>query len=152
MCNNNDRSKNANCITEILKVINVLQENACPDKCNESCDRPVLGGSTNCLVYNTRPIQLFTTAGNGVPFSLPVCKDMTEVCSTSTGSNNSSDCSSVFRVEKLEGNCCTFRVLAPNPDFDNCGIPYLATDSFFTMDMSCCCAIRCLSDTFVDCV
>ncbi len=153
MCNNNDRSGNKNCITEILKVIDVLQENACPENCNESCDRPVLGGGVSCVVCNTRPIQLFTCSGNGVPFSIPTCKDNTEICSSPGGHSPSSDCSSVFRVEKLEGNCCTFRVLVPNPDPDcYCTFPWCATNSFFTMDIDCVCAVRCLSDCFVDCV
>lgn len=152
MCNN-DRSAKGNCITEILKVINVLQQNASPDNCPDSCDRPVLGGGTNCLVCNTRPIQLFTCCGNGIPFSMPVCKDQTEVCSSTTGMNTSGNCSSVFRVEKVEGNCCTFRVLAENPDSNNCcNMPWVATNSIFTMDIDCCCACRCLSDCYVDCV
>ncbi|MDD2504991.1 MAG: CotY/CotZ family spore coat protein [Bacilli bacterium] len=151
MCNN-ERSGRGNCITEILKVINVLQDKACPDSCTDSCDRPVLGGGTKSLGYNTRPIQLFTCCGNGVPFSMPVSKNLTEVCSTSTGENPSANCSSVFRVEKLEGNCCTFRVLVPNDEPGPCGAQWTATDSFFTMDTDCCCAVRCLSDAYVDCV
>ena len=152
MCNNNERSGSKNCIAEILRVINVLQENACPDRCDDSCDRPVLGKAKECRFDNTRPIQLFTCSGNGVPFSMPVCKDLIEVCSTPNLENPSRDCSSVFRVEKLEGNCATFRVLTHNPDSQHCNMPWLATNSFFTMDLDCCCAVRCLSDTFVDCV
>lgn len=53
MCNNNEND--TNCIGEILKVILVLQQNACPDSCLDSCDRPMLGGGPNCLVCNTRP-------------------------------------------------------------------------------------------------
>ena len=54
MCNNNENA--TNCIGEILKVILVLQQNACPDSCLDSCDRPMLGGGPNCLVCNTRPL------------------------------------------------------------------------------------------------
>lgn len=62
-------------------------------------------------------------------------------------------CSNVFRVEKLDENCATFRVLAPNPDTTTNGtIPYVATNSFFTMNLDCVCAIRCLQDTFVECI
>ena len=155
MCNNlnnNERSDGKNCIAEVLKVIDVLQKNACPENCSDSCDRPILGGGTNCYVFNTRPVQLFTCCGNGIPFSMPVCKDFIEVCSTTTGLNPSENCSTIFRVEKLEGNCCTFRVLVPNTDTTNCNIPWLATNSFFTFDCDCLCAIRCLSDCFVECV
>ncbi|MBR5662978.1 MAG: hypothetical protein IKX00_05000 [Bacilli bacterium] len=144
MCNNVNESKN--CISEILKVILVLQENACPDSCLDSCDRPMLGGGANCLICNTRPVMLYTCCGNGTPWSMPTTKDVTASCSE-TGTT----CSSVFRVEKVEGNCCTFRVLQDNPDTTSLN-PYVATNSFFTIDCNCLCSIRCLSDTYIDCV
>ena len=151
MCNINENA--TNCIGEILKVILVLQQNACPDSCLDSCDRPMLGGGPNCLVCNTRPVMLYTCCGNGVPWSMPIEKDNTNVCSNTQVSACCQDCSTVFRVEKLDGNCATFRVLAPNPQESCCNtIPYIATNSFFTMNLSCVCAIKCLSDTFVDCV
>ena len=78
---------------------------------------------------------------------MPTTKDTTINC---TGTS-STECSSVFRVEKIEGNCATFRVLTDNPDPTSLN-PYIATNSFFTMSTDCLCAIRCLSDTFVDCV
>ena len=55
-CNQNNNCNTCetnNCIAEILQVINVLQSNACPDNCLNSCDRPALGGGTNCVVCNT---------------------------------------------------------------------------------------------------
>lgn len=58
-------------------------------------------------------------------------------------------CSNVFRVEKIDGCCATFRVLAPNPDTADVANPYVATNSFFTMNLNCVCALRCLNDTFV---
>lgn len=62
-------------------------------------------------------------------------------------------CSNVFRIEKLDGCCATFRVLAPNTDTTEVTtIPYVATNSFFTMDLNCVCALRCLQDTFVECI
>ena len=138
MCNN---ESSQSCISEILNVILVLQQNACPDSCLDSCDRPVLGGVTNCLICNTRPVQLFTCGSNGVPFEMPTTKDPVSGSGTS----------SVFRVEKVDNNCCTCRVLEPNPDTTSLN-PYVATNSFFTIDLGCVCAIRCLSDTFVECV
>jgi hypothetical protein len=42
-------------------------------------------------------------------------------------------------------------VLEPNPDTTSLN-PYVSTNSFFTMNCSCICAIKCLSDTYVDCV
>lgn len=145
---NNNRDGSGNCINEILSVILVLQENACPDNCLDTCDRPMLGGGANCLVCNTRPVMLYTCCGNGVPWSMPTTKDVTASCA---GSDQSMMCSRVFRVEKIEGNCCTFRVLADNPDETSLN-PYVATNSFFTMDCGCLCSIRCLSDCYVDCV
>lgn len=144
-CENNNTS--GNCINEILSVILVLQQNACPESCLDACDRPVLGGGPNCLICNTRPVMLYTCSGNGTPWSMPTTKDTTVNCSGTV----SDQCSRVFRVEKIEGNCCTFRVLQDNPDTTSLN-PYVATNSFFTMDCDCLCAIRCLSDTFVDCV
>lgn len=143
MCNNDNEERN--CISEILKVILVLQENACPDNCLDSCDRPMLGGGANCLICNTRPVMLYTCCGNGTPWSMPTTKDVTASCDDQT------TCSTVFRVEKVEGNCCTFRVLADNPDTTSLN-PYVATNSFFTIDCNCLCVIRCLSDTYIDCV
>ena len=98
--NNQNSNSNGNCINEILCVILVLQENACPDNCLQTCDRPVLGGGTNCIVCNTRPVMLYTCCGNGVPWSMPITKDSTVSCA---GSDVSATCSNVFRVEKIEG-------------------------------------------------
>lgn len=142
-----------NSIADILKVILILQQNACPESCLDSCDRPMLDGGPNCLICNTRPVMLYTCSGNGCPWSMPVSKDLTTVCSNPQVNNCSYECSNVFRVEKLDGNTATFRVLIQNPEESCCNSqPYLATNSFFTMDLSCCCVIRCLNDTYVDCV
>ena len=143
----NNTNRSGNCICEILSVILVLQENACPENCLDTCDRPMLGGGANCLICNTRPVMLYTCCGNGTPWSMPTTKDPIN-CS---GESNSQTCSTVFRVEKIEGNCCTFRVLAQNTDETSLN-PYVSTNSFFTMDCSCICAIKCLNDSFVDCV
>lgn len=143
---NNNSNNSRNCISEILCVINVLQENTCPENSLDSCDRPMLGGGPNCLVCNTRPVMLYTCSSNGVPWSMPTSKNVTTNCSEQA---IGTDCSTVFRVEKLEGNCCTFRVLIDNPDETSLN-PYVATNSFFTMDCDCLCAIRCLNDCYVD--
>ena len=145
---NNKDNECCNCICEILCVILVLQDNACPDNCLQTCDRPVLGGGANCLACNTRPVMLYTCSGNGKPWSMPVSKEDTGSCD---GSVKSETCSNVFRVEKVENCCATFRVLAPNTD-ETSIYPYVSTNVFFTMDCKCLCSIRCLSDTFVDCV
>ena len=143
----NNTNRSGNCICEILSVILVLQENACPENCLDTCDRPMLGGGANCLICNTRPVMLYTCCGNGTPWSMPTTKHPIN-CS---GESNSQTCSTVYRVEKIEGNCCTFRVLAQNTDETSLN-PYVSTNSFFTMDCSCICAVKCLNDSFVDCV
>ena len=142
MCNNNN--ENGNCICDILKVILVLQENACPDNCLDSCDRPMLGGGANCLICNTRPVMLYTCSQGSTALSMPISKDITS-CDTAA------NCSNIFRVEKLDGCCCTLRVLQPNPDETSLN-PYVGTNSFFTVNTNCLCCIRCLTDTYIDCV
>lgn len=141
-------NENSNSLAEILSVILVLQQNACGESCLDSCDRPMLGGGPTCLGCNTRPVMLYTCCGNGTPWSMPVTKDSRANCS---GQDTSATCSTVFRVEKIEGTCCTFRVLQDNPDATSL-YPYVATNSMFTMDLGCLCSIRCLTDTYVECV
>ena len=142
MCN----EKDTNCIAEILGVILVLQQNVCGDSCLDSCDRPMLGGGPTCLACNTRPVMIYTCGGGNVPWSMPTTKDATTTCD-----DGSDGCSNVFRVEKLEGNCCTFRVLQDNPDTTSL-YPYTATNSVFTISLDCICALRCLTDTYVECI
>lgn len=134
MCNNND---SCNQIAEILAIINVLQQNACTSEtCLDSCDRGFLGCGTSSLSCNTRPVMLYLC--NGTALSMPTEKDSTD---TTTGTSN------VFRVEKLDNCCCTFRVLSQNEDGT-----YSATNSFCTVNLNCVCSIRCLSDTYIECI
>ena len=136
MCNENINNKN--CISEILEVILLLQKNAdCGESCLETCDRGFLGQQCCPACYNTRPITLYTCCGgNNVALSMPISKSPTE---TTT--------SNVFRVEKLDDCCATFRVLTVNEDNT-----YNSTNSFFTINLDCLCIIRCLDDTFIDCL
>ena len=145
MCNKEDNK--SCCIAEILSVINVLQQNAecCGDACLDTCDRGFLGNGTTSLGYNTRPVILYTAAGNGIPWSMPTTREDV-VCG-----DEGVTCSNVFRVEKIDGCCATFRVLAPNTDTTSL-YPYVATNSFFTMDLKCCCCLRCLPDTYIECI
>ena len=132
MCDN--KNNDSRCIAEILEVINILQRNSeCPANVLDTCDRGFLGCNQTILNCNTRPVMLYTCCGNGVAWSMPISKDPNE---TTT--------SNVFRVEKVDGNCATFRVLTQNGD------TFETTNSFFTMDLDCLCVLRCLQDTFVD--
>ena len=89
--------------------------------------------------------MLYTCCGNGVPWRMPTTKEYNASCD---GTDNTS---CVFRVEKIDDNCATFRVLTPNTDPASI-YPFEATNSFFTMNLSCCCVIRCLNDTYVECI
>lgn len=149
MCNNNNTDNDScKCIAEILTVINILQQNAnCNDACLETCDRGFLGCGATTLNCNTRPVMLYTCCGNGTPWSMPTTRENV------TCGDAGVTCSSVFRVEKIDGCCATFRVLAPNPDTAEAAtIPYVATNSFFTMNLNCVCSLRCLPDTIVECI
>ena len=147
MCNNSNDAEGCKCISEILSVINILQQNAncCGDTCLETCDRGFLGCGTTTLGCNTRPVILYTCSGNGTPWSMPTTRENV-VCG-----DEGVTCSNVFRVEKIDGCCATFRVLADNPDTTSTS-PYVATNSFFTMNLNCVCCLRCLPDTYVECI
>lgn len=137
--NNHERKRNRcdNCIADILKVIIILQQSVNQvDVCMDTCDRGFLGQQCCPTCYNTRPIMLFTCGSNGVPLSMPISKSPTEETT-----------SSIFRVEKLDDCCATCRVLIVNSDNS-----YTATNSFFTINLDCLCIIRCLDDTFIECM
>ena len=139
MCNN-DNATCENCIVEILKVILLLQQSVCQsDSCLETCDKGFLGQSCSTFC-NTRPISLYTCGSNGVALAMPISKSPTET-TTST----------VFRLEKLDGCCATFRVLTTNTDPTSV-FPFMGTNSFFTINLNCVCSLRCLDDTFIDCM
>ena len=138
MCNNNDNNACENCIPDILKVILLLQQSVCPnDVCLQTCDRGFLGQNSTTL-FNTRPVVLYMCGANGDPLAMPISRDPA-VTETST----------IFRLEKLDGCCATFRVLTPNLDTTSL-FPYVATNSFFTVNLDCVCILRCLDDTYVD--
>ena len=135
---NNDKNNCENCIADILKVILLLQNSVCGnDNCLETCDRGFLGQNSTSF-FNTRPIVLYTLGSNGTPLALPVSRDPGEAVT-----------STVFRLEKLDNCCATCRVLAPNTDTTST-LPFVATNSFFTIDLNSVSVIRCLDDTYVD--
>ena len=135
MCSRRD--ERVNCLIDILDTILCLQEKK--DKaCEEGgCDKPFLGPSPNFICYNTRPFNLYNCCTGNLwtfPYTL----------GTSTGT------SSIFRVENMEDECCTCRVLATNTDPTTSGNePYLATTTLLTINLDCVSAIKSLTDTFV---
>ena len=143
MCdNNNEQTQNngCECLSEILETIVNLQNQdfSCEDF--GGCDKPYLGPTPNVVCYNTRPISFYNcTTGSlwSFPYTL----------------NGTSGTSSVFRVESIDECCCTCRVLAPNPDTTAAELtPYVATDSFVTINLDCVGALKCLPDTYIACI
>lgn len=136
MCNN-ENNRCDNCISDVLKVILLLQQSVCQDSCLETCDKGFLGQSCSTF-FNTRPVVLYTCSTGNDPVTMPISKSPTETVT-----------SNVFRLEKLDDCCATFRVLAPNTDTTSV-YPFITTNSFFTINLDCVCIIRCLEDTFVE--
>ena len=122
-------------ISDTLNLILTLQKNACCDgnNCPEGCTRPFLGPSNTLVCYNTRPVTLFRCC---VPGNWEFPYEINGVTGTST----------VFRVENVEGNCATFRVLIPNTIGEE--TTYTLSNSYFTIDLSCVLAMQCLPDIF----
>ncbi|MEG0022191.1 MAG: CotY/CotZ family spore coat protein [Bacilli bacterium] len=135
MCN--EEKKCNKCVEEILNVILILQENAsCFDTNLESCDKGFLGQCSTSFACNTRPVMLYLCNG-------------TALCMPSEKNSVVAD-SHVFRIEKLDHNCATFRVLSMVEGTDP--VCYDSTNSFFTVNLNCVCCIRCLCDTYIDCL
>lgn len=134
MCCENNNNK-SNCLANILETILYLQQKR--DECDEdnSCTRPFLGPANNIICLNTRLISLYSCCNNTLwtmPYTL----------------NGTSGTSSVFRIESLDNECATFRVLAPNSDTSS-SFPYVATEDYFTIKLSCIGVIKCLGDTSI---
>ncbi len=123
------------CLTSILETILCLQ-NSKDESCEVlGCDKPYLGPTPSLVCYNTRPINLYNCT-TGCRWSFPYTLDSVN------------GTSSIFRLENLEGNCCTCRVLAQNPDTSS-SEPYVLTSTFFTINLDCVSAIKCLPDVLV---
>lgn len=135
-CRNHEEQQ-ANCLEDLLELIVKLQncENEC-DFQNNGCDKPFLGPTPTIICFNTRPVRLFRCSDGGTwtfPFTL----------------NGTTGTSDIFRIENVDDNCVKLRILTTNPDTSNATRPYVATDSFVTLDLDCVGAISCLTDVFV---
>lgn len=130
MCN--EERTECGCINEILKKILLLQKQDFDNECFAGCDKPYLGPVCNTICYNTRPIMLFNCcSGNMWSFPYTI--------------NGVDGTSSIFRIEALDDCCCTCRILYRNETDE-----ILATNEFFTLDLKCVGAIKCLADVSID--
>lgn len=125
-------NKNCGCITDVLEKILTLQKQDFDNEIYAGCDKPFLGPVCTTVCYNTRPITLYNCC-TGSPWSFPYTQ------------NDSTGFSTIFRVESLDDCCCTCRILALNDDGS-----YFNTNEFFTIDLNCVGAIKCLPDSFVE--
>lgn len=133
ICNETSISKILNFILELQRgADNVSLDNTA------GCDRKCLGPNiSNGLVFNTRPINLYACC-TGTLWTMPYTL------------NGTTEESTVFKISKIDNNCATFEILAPNPDTTNPLIPYVGTNNFFTIKLDCVLAIRCLADTYTN--
>ena len=130
-CSENNCSS---CISDIIEKILVLQKQDYDTCTFVGCDKPFLGPITQSTCYNTRPVELYN------------CSTGTAWSFNYTNSEGTEATSSVLRAESLDNCCCTCRLLA----LDTTTNTYTNTNPFVTIDLSCCGAIRCLTDTFID--
>ena len=132
MCDNKNTNE-CGCLNELLKKILCLQKQDFDDnKGSTGCDKPYLGPVCNFVCYNTRPLMLFNCS-TGKPWSFPYVIDNIEKEST------------VFRIEAIDDCCATFRILYLNNENK-----YVSTNQFFTINLACVGAVKCLEDTYVE--
>lgn len=129
-CESNDCSS---CIHDIVKRIFLLQKQDCDGHNFSGCDKPYLGPTPTEICYNTRPVRLYNCS-TGTPWTFSY---------TVGGNTGTSD---VLRIENVEDCCCTCRILY----LDATTNEYVATTDFVTIDLSCCGAVRCLTDIYVN--
>lgn len=123
---------NKNCLKDILKVINVLQNNA-SDDCeeNNSCTRPFLGNFPEIVCFNTRLVTFYRCDNSLI--TLPYTLDET-TCTTT-----------IFRIQNVSDNAVVVLLIQDNGDGT-----YTNTNTFATINLGCICAIRCIGDTTIN--
>ena len=117
-----------NCLAKILKVINVLQNNAINNCEDNTCIRPFLGDNTSDVCFNTRLITFYKCDNSllTLPYTL----------------NGETNTTSIFRIMNVSCNTCTVLLIEENDDGT-----YTSTNTFATINLGCICAIRCIGDT-----
>ena len=122
---------NNNCLANILKVIDVLQNNVDNTNCdNNSCTRPFLGNFPTIECFNTRLVTFYRCDNSLV--TLPYTLD---------GVN---DTTTIFRVQNVGCDSVTVLLIRDNGDGT-----YTNTNTYATINLGCICAIRCVGDTTI---
>ena len=116
---------NRNHLLDILSLINKLQKNVICGNNDNTCTRPILG-LNNFLTYNTRPVMMYLC--NNTPLEINYIN------------GDETLTSSVFRIEDIDDNCVTLRLLT------NIDGVISSTNEFATVNINCIAAIRCLPD------
>lgn len=116
----NDR----NHFLDVLILIDKMQKEATGSVFNNSCSKPLLT-NTNPF-FNTRPLSFY------------LC-DTTELM-VNYQQNGETLNTTVFRVEAINDNFVTVRLLAQSED------TYVATNEFAIININYICALRCLND------
>ena len=125
-------NNNCNGIIDILKLIDSLQKNVENDNIiDDTCSRPFLGNISIGSFYNTRPVNFFTCNGNILTLSYYV--------------NGTLNTTSIFRVEDVDDEFCTVRLLAQNTDGT-----YTNTGETAIINTCCICALKCLDDIILN--
>ncbi len=131
MCEEN-RDLECSCLNNLFETIISIQKQDITN-CNYSgCDKPYLGPTPNSRCYNTRPINLYNCQ-TGDLWSINYTLD-----------DGTTSTSNVFRCESIDDCCLTCRILISNEDGT-----YTSTNQFFTINLNCVCAVKCLDDVFI---
>lgn len=133
MCN--DIITQSNNLANIFESIIMLQQRGSICDGDSTCTKPFLGPTINPLCLNTRPINIYSCCNNTL-WTMPYTLNGVE------GTSN------IFRIESIDDNTVTCRVLALNT-VEKATPTYLSTQDYFTIKLSCIGAIKCLGDTFV---
>lgn len=118
---------NENCVSNLLEKIILLQQNK--NITVNGCNKPYLGDNS-LITANTRPINLYCCCTNNI-WTMPY------------NYNGTTGTSSTFRIENINNNVATFRILATNTE----GL--LATDNYFMIDLDYVSCIKCLQDILI---
>ncbi len=118
---------NENNFSNLLEKILLLQQTQ--NNIQNGCSKPFLGND-NLLTANTRPLNIYCCCTNKI-WEMPYTY------------NGVSGTSSTFRIENLNNNIATFRILA---SINN---TLVATDNYFMINLNYISCIKCLNDVLI---